>query len=256
MLVRLAMPPKQRPLSSEMLARQQHANKRAEQIRKQQQLAQMDIHEEMDQFDAPHIPLRPDATSAEAPEAPAAPAAPAQPAAVAKAERQARGDNDKRRRRKKASRRIQSQTQKIRQDANVKRHEAVAIRRAIEASGGDNRQERKRSSSDKPAMVAEAEPEKPNARPAWVDESPKRTGNTRREVIATEPYATVDECYQAADIYLLLKTYQRMQQLAGQPYVRRTAALAHFPKWTDICRRKLISYGGASLLGRRSNLAT
>ena len=50
------------------------------------------------------------------------------------------------------------------------------------------------------AMVAEAESDKPKTRPAWVDDR-RSAGNTRREVIATGPYATVDECNQAADVY-------------------------------------------------------
>jgi hypothetical protein len=76
------------------------------------------------------------------------------------------------------------------------------------------------STSDNPPTAAEAKHEKSAARPAWVDEPPKRTGNTRREVIATGPYASVDECYQAADIYLLLKTYQRLQEIVGLPLFR------------------------------------
>ncbi len=56
------------------------------------------------------------------------------------------------------------------------------------------------------------------SRPAWTDDPPKRTGNVRREVIATEEYESVDECYQAADVYLMLKAYERLQELAGRPY--------------------------------------
>jgi hypothetical protein len=57
-----------------------------------------------------------------------------------------------------------------------------------------------------------------NSRPAWVDQPPRRTRNNGQEVIVTDEYQTDDECYQAADIYLMLKTYQRIQQLAGRPY--------------------------------------
>jgi hypothetical protein len=55
-------------------------------------------------------------------------------------------------------------------------------------------------------------------RPAWVDQTPKRTGNTRYDIIATDEYESADECYLAGDIYLLLKTWQRMQQVGGRPY--------------------------------------
>jgi hypothetical protein len=54
-------------------------------------------------------------------------------------------------------------------------------------------------------------------RPAWVDEPPKRVGNVWREVIATEEYASDDECFRAANVYLLLKTYERVQRLLGNP---------------------------------------
>ncbi len=77
-------------------------------------------------------------------------------------------------------------------------------------------------------MFDEAESDKPNVRPAWVDEPPKRTGNTRREVIATDLYESIDECYDAADVYLLLKTYQHMQQLTGQPYTDGPLPSIHF----------------------------
>src|SRR5436190_9129282 len=69
-------------VATEMAARQQIviANQSAH-IASQvsQQLAQSDI-QDIEQFDAPRIPIRPDVTSAAAPKAPAAPAAPAQPA--------------------------------------------------------------------------------------------------------------------------------------------------------------------------------
>lgn len=53
-------------------------------------------------------------------------------------------------------------------------------------------------------------------RPAWVDGPPKRVGNTRREVIVAGEYATREECNRAADIYLLLATYNHLQQLTGE----------------------------------------
>jgi hypothetical protein len=55
-------------------------------------------------------------------------------------------------------------------------------------------------------------------RPDWIDQLPTRIGNIRREVVATEEYATEDECLQARDIYLLLKTYEHLQRLMGLPY--------------------------------------
>jgi hypothetical protein len=54
--------------------------------------------------------------------------------------------------------------------------------------------------------------------PAWINDPPKRAGDVRREVIATEEYESADECYRAADVYLMLKTYERLQQLKGSPH--------------------------------------
>jgi hypothetical protein len=55
-------------------------------------------------------------------------------------------------------------------------------------------------------------------RPAWTRSAPQRVGNTWHEVVVTEEYATIDECSRAADVYLLLKTYEHFQQLRGQPH--------------------------------------
>ncbi len=67
-----------------------------------------------------------------------------------------------------------------------------------------------------PAAEAASPPE--NApRPSWVDNPPKRVGDTAREVISTDEYASVDECTRATDVYLLLKTYDRLMELRGTP---------------------------------------
>jgi hypothetical protein len=41
----------------------------------------------------------------------------------------------------------------------------------------------------------------------------------RREVVKTEEYESEEECLQAANIYLMLKTYEHIQQLVGRPYL-------------------------------------
>jgi hypothetical protein len=51
--------------------------------------------------------------------------------------------------------------------------------------------------------------------PAWIDDPPTRIGNTWRQVIIAGDYATIDECNRVADIYLLLATYNHLQQLIG-----------------------------------------
>lgn len=195
----------------------------AQQIRKQQQIAKVDIHAEMDQFDAPRIPIPPiEAKSPDASAAPAAPPAPAQPTAVAKATDKPAAGYDKSaakstqvdtKKASTASSQKRKKTDKSPASTDTKQSQLVAQSKSAEESSSEKDNA---SSGDKPATAAVANAEKSTARPAWVDESPKRAGNTRREVIATEEFATVDECYQAADIYLLLKAYQRMQQLAGR----------------------------------------
>ena len=59
----------------------------------------------------------------------------------------------------------------------------------------------------------------PNAakRPAWTKNPPKKTGDVRREVIVTDLYATAEDCYRAADIYLMLKAYDRLQEKQDKP---------------------------------------
>ena len=127
-------------------------------------------------------------------------------------------------------------------NTNDAKASAQTVAQSKTAESSTTKKENK--SSNKPATVlAEAETDKPTARPAWVDELPKRTGNIRREVIATDPYATMDECYQAADVYLLLKTYQRMQELAGKPYTDSTLPSLTFENGQIIADGKIISYG-------------
>jgi hypothetical protein len=66
----------------------------------------------------------------------------------------------------------------------------------------------------RPALPADpAEP-----RPSWVSKPAKRVGNVRRDVVTTDEYATVDECYWAADRLLQLKTYEHIQRLLGTAY--------------------------------------
>ncbi len=83
------------------------------------------------------------------------------------------------------------------------------------------------------------------SRPAWTNESAKRTGNVRREVIETEEYQTADECYQAADVYLLLKTYQYIQQIAGRPYPEFDLPSITFRQGMILADGKFISMKGA-----------
>ena len=53
------------------------------------------------------------------------------------------------------------------------------------------------------------------APPGWIDDPPTRVGNTWRQVVVAGEYATTDECNRVSDIYLLLVTYNHLQQLIG-----------------------------------------
>jgi hypothetical protein len=67
------------------------------------------------------------------------------------------------------------------------------------------------------------------SRPTWTSEPLKRTGNTRREVVKTEAYAATDECYRAADVYLWIKTYNYVRDLQGLPYQDGELPSVSFP---------------------------
>jgi hypothetical protein len=54
--------------------------------------------------------------------------------------------------------------------------------------------------------------------PKWANEPPHRyMPDSWRETIATDEYATAEECRQATDVYLLYKAYDRLQTLLDRP---------------------------------------
>ena len=53
-------------------------------------------------------------------------------------------------------------------------------------------------------------------RPAWIDDAPKRVGNTWRRVIATDEFATTQECDREADRLLRRATFEHLQSLVGK----------------------------------------
>lgn len=227
----LVAPPE---LATEMAAQQRAVvaiqQRAADEIRMQQQLAQSDIQKEIDQFDAPHIPIPPDAAPAEGP------AAPAKPAAATKTNKDTKkpipAATHKRRKSDKTP-----TTGDTKQPQSIANSKSAQDKLAVKENT---------ASTDKSAIIAEAEPEKPKPRPTWVDELPKRTGNTRREVIATDPYATVDECYQAADVYLMMKTYQRIQELIGKPYTDGALPPLTFRNGQLQADGQIVSYGSGN----------
>jgi hypothetical protein len=102
-------------------------------------------------------------------------------------------------------------------EANDK--EIVSAVSPTESTAGDvSKPEKPDASAVSSAENAAEEPVPPSQPlPSWVHDPTRRVGETHREVIVTDEYATEDECYQAMDIYLLLKTYERIQRLAGFP---------------------------------------
>ena len=189
----------QKHLQDTLTAQQKHIE--ATMAAQQKLVDGMNIDAEIDQFDAPRIPLSSDKPSPKSPPVPDANVAPvvvAPAVAAPTANGKANGKSTK----PKASKTV------------VAKDTPVATK--ISVTGTDKPQPGKKTS--KLAALAEADPDTSLPRPDWVDETPKRTGDTRREVVATDLYESIDECYQAADVFLLLKTYQRMQQLTGRPF--------------------------------------
>lgn len=55
-------------------------------------------------------------------------------------------------------------------------------------------------------------------RPQWVKSPPKRVGQVQRDVLVTDEWSTEAECERQRDFALLIKTYEHIQALVGAPY--------------------------------------
>jgi hypothetical protein len=84
----------------------------------------------------------------------------------------------------------------------------------------------------------ESQPTAP--RPEWVTKHPGRDGDAWQEVISTDEYATDAECRRATDIYLMLKTHERFQTLAGRPFVDTSLPSITFNKGQVLADGKII----------------
>ena len=69
-----------------------------------------------------------------------------------------------------------------------------------------------------PVHEVDSWPKKETVRPDWVKYSSKRVGEVQREVLVTDEWSTERECQRAADIGLLLATYEHIQRLVGDTY--------------------------------------
>jgi hypothetical protein len=90
---------------------------------------------------------------------------------------------------------------------------ANAAKAIIEASAKASQKESRNAEAIQAALAAQAAPRPklkvipvsqpakssapPKARPDWIDNPPTLVGNTRRVVVSTDPYSTVEECYEA-----------------------------------------------------------
>jgi hypothetical protein len=63
-----------------------------------------------------------------------------------------------------------------------------------------------------PEEVPPAESE-PNARPEWVDEPPKRVGGIHRSVVVSDPFTTVDECFEQLEQLFPVEVVRRLADL-------------------------------------------
>ena len=198
-------------------------------IEAMQQVVQMDIHHLMDKADAPKVLLasEPTGTPPEPPPSPPAPAAPqaieannAEPAApsdgpASESEAEKPKDNALSEEAETKAE-LDSEMDAKKSEEPTSKPERAAEKPSKKIKPRPEPTPSKKSTSEAaPLVAAKSQP----PRPDWIDDPPKRTGDTQREVINTDAYATADECYRAADVFLLLKTYQRLQELVGQPYV-------------------------------------
>jgi hypothetical protein len=176
-----------------------------------QQLAQSDIQKEIDQFDQPRIPLQPEVVPAQAPVKPA-PAVKTNKAA----KKPAPASTHKRKKPETIS--AAADTKQPQSNKQSEQADKTAAKKENPAS------------SAKPAMVAEAEPEKPKPRPAWVDEAPRRVGGgVQREVIVTDLWSTEEECERKRDMLLMTKVYEHLQRIGLAPELDVDSAVLQRP---------------------------
>lgn len=197
----------------------------------QKRIAKMDIHELMDQFDAPRIVLQ--VTSAPTPatallalaaatqqsatpEAAVTPEAPEPPQPPAPTAAPPQGTPRKSSKHKPSA-----------------KPAAQAAKATIAAQGNVKIEADSIATPNATAAI----------KPAWIGTPPKRTGNVRREVIETEEYATADECYQAADVYLLFKTFEHVQQMLNLPYQEGDLPSITFKNGSIFANSELIAVG-------------
>lgn len=162
--------------------------------------AEADIHEMMDKFDEPRIPLA---------------ESPATVVAVADIREDKSDDSDANvEAEAKAALAVMAAENESPDEPAASAEKNDLPEKKAEASASP---EPKKSQPAPPKRPAAEAPDSSQPRPSWVNDPPKRVGNVPREVIVTDEYATYNECARATDVYLLLKTYERLMELNHTP---------------------------------------
>ncbi len=192
-----------------------------------QQFATMDINQLIELFTAPRIELQPtEPVGAVAPlpviQAPGAPPPPVIAAVEVPlistqttVEASATASSTQTANEQQAKRRGTEKKPNAKKKVVVKTDDAEAKAVAVAADTSPKALTKDLNNGDKPAE---------NVRlPNWVHEQAGMYGQDWREIIATDEYATEEEARRAMDIYLLLKTAERVESLEG----KSTIAAAH-----------------------------
>ncbi len=195
--------------------------------------AEADIHEQMDKFDAPRIPLPPmppappavvasPAAAVTTVAQTAAAAAPADAKAKPAVSANTSGAKPKHEAAKATVDSIHRDKDKSKSPASWESNAArsTADAKPAESETGEVHQSpaarTKLVEKHQASSITVAKPDSPaGSPPAWINNSTKRVGDTWQELVVTDEYATPEECYREADRLLLLTTRQHLQTLIG-----------------------------------------
>ncbi len=195
----------------------------------QQLFARADIHDLMDKVDAPRIPLSPQ-PAASAPTAavpspppPAATSAPSKPAHASE-KKAAKTQNETNSADEAEAESDQTAEQATDSHSNAEQTPAKEKASVAQSKPAKKTSQKKKDSAPQehpktvaaPAVVAKEADQTGSKPPAWINNPPKRVGETWRDVLATDEYATLEECYRESDRLLLGATFEHVQTLIGK----------------------------------------
>ena len=208
----------------EQIGRQQkHIARQAAKVEEVgRRIANSNIHELEDKFDAPRIALAP-------PKPPAPPSVAGEDIAAAETTEASVDSTTKSDEPKHKTKAEEAETAKV-ADSTVADEKDDTV--TSDGKSASDRQiagvkpaqttegsETATAEDEKSLSDAEVKTSEPPAapRPAWVDNPPRRIGAVAREVIVTDEWSTEKECVRARDIELMLKTHAHLQRLIGAP---------------------------------------